>query len=75
MVPTKIATTSKRKDEQSKKRMLSFRRRVDLVSFLRGEVNSRLSHSVTKTAPAINAAGAPMPLVHSHASKAVEVLS
>ena len=63
IVPTKIATTSKRKEEHNKNRMLIFNRRVDLVSLFRGDVLSRLSHNVTKTAPAIRAAGAPIPLV------------
>jgi hypothetical protein len=38
-------------------------------------MSTRFSLSVTNTAPATRAAGAPKFAVHSHASKAVEVLS
>jgi len=75
MVAQKMETTSKAKLESNKNLIKSFKVRIRGASDLRGDVSSRVSARVTKTAPATKAAGAPMALVHSQASKAVAVLS
>jgi hypothetical protein len=71
MVDTKIDKTSMANELSSKNRMVRFKNRTPLGSVLFGPVVSRVSPKVTKTAPATNAAGAPILAVHSHASNAL----
>ena len=65
IVETKIDITSNANDDSNKNRRVNFAFRKNFVSVFFGADSSRVSLNVTKTAPATNAAGAPIFAVHS----------
>mmetsp|Transcript_7297 Transcript_7297/g.14994 ORF Transcript_7297/g.14994 Transcript_7297/m.14994 type:complete len:80 (-) Transcript_7297:172-411(-) len=75
MVPTNIETTSKANDDNNRKRINRFVKRIHFLSFRFAAIPIRVSDNVTKTAAAISADGAPILAVHSQASNAFDVSS